>query len=385
MPAVRPSLGLLVVLAACGDDPPPPAPPPVVVPPPPPAVIAPQPIATPGAFDLVAFGGGAVLFVGAPGRLGGDVSSFSLDGIGRLRANGERRIAARHGEGIASDALEISAAGGGGRLAVAWVERADRRLLTRAAFGGGEGPFSPPVELGPSAGENPLLRGRIGVAGAPDGTLAVLYRSEAVPCTAGDLDKSCASFRFERIGAGEGVEVRRTDGLVVPTPCATPIVRYAHVAGAWYYGLCAEDGAHTPITTVYALQFEPEYAHAEPVLAGCDALRMGPSTDGVVLACESEPTRAIELREAGRGRRELARGPAAPVCRDGRPVLALDELELALSEARSGLEAWLPAEVAPARARAVWTGESLLVAAPTGGEVLLWRYACEEGRFSRSS
>ena len=60
------------------------------------------------------------------------------------------------------------------------------------------------------------------------------------------------------------------------------------------------------------------------------------------------------------------------------------ELALALTASQSRLEAWLPENVAPPGSRAVWTGESLLIAAPQSGEVSLRRYECVDGDLTRT-
>jgi hypothetical protein len=55
-----------------------------------------------------------------------------------------------------------------------------------------------------------------------------------------------------------------------------------------------------------------------------------------------------------------------------------------MGEPVSRIEALLPTSVARAPARAVWTGQALLVAGAAGDAVILRRYACVDGRFVRT-
>jgi hypothetical protein len=53
---------------------------------------------------------------------------------------------------------------------------------------------------------------------------------------------------------------------------------------------------------------------------------------------------------------------------------------LTLDAPQSRLEALLPEAIAPVGARAVWTGEALLVAVPDGSDLLLRRFVNRPGQ-----
>jgi hypothetical protein len=71
----------------------------------------------------------------------------------------------------------------------------------------------------------------------------------------------------------------------------------------------------------------------------------------------------------------------APVvdCVDGRPELRLGAFSEALGSPRPRLAPLLPAALAAASDRAVWTGEALLVARASNGEAVIRRHVCRGG------
>jgi hypothetical protein len=67
-------------------------------------------------------------------------------------------------------------------------------------------------------------------------------------------------------------------------------------------------------------------------------------------------------------------------CQDGKPrlrQLGPGGLNLVLDERRDRVEAFLPATFASPLARAVWTGQTLLVASSSGAPVTLKGYRCD--------
>ncbi len=65
-------------------------------------------------------------------------------------------------------------------------------------------------------------------------------------------------------------------------------------------------------------------------------------------------------------------------------IVAPGGTRIRVDAVRSGLGSLLPPIVAPACARAVYTGRAVLVGAPIGDEVTVRRYECEEGMFVRT-
>jgi len=267
--------------------------------------------------------------------------------------------------------------------------------------------FAPPEDLGRTSARSLGGRGLLAAAAADDGAVAVMHRAMPTPCdggpeaedtgddteTAPDADGTpdqaaaapggdCVRFFVRRLGAGG--DARRGVPIAAPRPCARGVVGHLWASDVWYYGVCtAERGP--PASTVYAIQFDPEYAHAERLLEGCEPAGIAPLDEGVLVSggCGGDP-RAVWIAEAGR---RMARiGEAAPTvaCREGRPVLSVGEAVLTLSGPVARIETLLPDELAPPGARAAWTGEAILVARPVGPEVSLRRYQCDDGELGRT-
>ncbi len=386
---MRLRLAALVMLASlgacdCGDEPSPdtsPAP----APPPPAPVLAPKRVATAAAFDLVPSGRGALLFVGPPADDGGGVAAHPLGPMGE-RA-GDTISVWRGRAPVAPYAIEIAAAAGGGRTAVAWASQEGPEVYVRVSHAS-ETTFAPTTELGPMDVVTRVTRGNVALAGAPDGTLALLYRRDRGPCAEGGSE-SCARLAARRIGP-EGVSEREGMPLVIPEVCPTPVPGYVWADGTWYYALCAiTDGA--PETTLYAIRFEPRYAQADQMLSRCDPIglaRVGEGAAVMLGRCEGGFVDGVRVAEMGTERTPLPHVTRTVECSEGRPraVLTADgqRVQVPLGEATAGLAPLLPDELAPAHARAIWTGQALLVATPIGGEVSLRRYQCQDADLIRT-
>jgi hypothetical protein len=318
-----------------------------------------------------------------------------LDAFGSPRG-GERVLFAR-ASGVTSDAVEVAAAGAAGRIGIAWVSRAGDRLEAMATHGSATGEaFAPPESLGAVdaiALEPGRARGLLAAAAAADGNVGILHRREEEQCPSGESSEGerCVGFSMHRLGGSPGGSGRSGVGLIAPSPCDRGVVGYVWSAGVWYYGVCTMRGGRQA-TTVYAIQPDPEYAHAERVLDGCEPLAIAAVDRGAVITGRCGEARgagariaAVELLEAAQRRRDLHATRGAILCEDGHPAVMRtgDGAPIArvLSGPSSGLEAFLPEELAPAGARAVWTGDALLVAHPVAGEgvatrVVLGRYQC---------
>lgn len=373
---------LAVVLLACsakscgcGEEEPAPPPAPTRI-----EVMVPRPIAAPTAFDLITTTSGAALVFSPPFTEGGGVRYLKLDRFGAI-ASEELTVFSEHvTDRPPTDCFEVRAAAGGGRVGIAWVERAAFSRTSYATLGPDSGEaFAPrmkladlPVEMHP--------RGAIAVAASSDGTLDVMFRGRDVDCppaTARELATNgpCASVSLRRLDTG--TSGREGVALAVPDPCREPLVGYVFSGGTWHYAVCSHASSR-PVVTSYAISFDPEYARAEKTLEGCRPRGLSPLLDGVATAGRcGESEHAMLLRDSGR---EIAHGDTGSIsveCRAGLPVIVYGTLfERELLGAVDRLEAILPEDVAPEGSRAVWTGETLLVATSLGSEVALRRYEC---------
>ena len=401
LPASRPlaiwALGLglagsLPLAAGCEDEPPPPLPEPPP-PPPPEPIVGPRPRASNPAFDLVVADGGAVLVWAMPYDRGGGVHLVPLTALGDLRGEQHSIVqAGTPGAGAAVsdqplEAVEVAAASGGGRLGVAWAVREQTGVRGFATHGPATGEtFGPPEALGPMDPGTLGRRGLLAMAASPDGTVALLHRGPRRAC-ADHRGEQCTGLSVVRLG--QASDARRGVGLSIPRPCGQAVLGHLFVGGSWYYGVCAEAEAG-PTNTIYAIQFEPEYAQAVPLLPGCTVEGMAPGLEGVVLVgdCGGQ-IEAVRVTRAARQQAALHNAQKEIRCANGLPALRLfsaggAEISLPLSAPAAGLAPLLPSRIAPAGSRAVWTGEALLVAVPRAREVAMHRYQCRDGQVVRT-
>ena len=211
-----------------------------------------------------------------------------------------------------------------------------------------------------------------------DGGFALFHRREDGPCEEGG-SSLCARFGVHHAGS---TPERQGGGLAIPTPCHAPIVGFASTGGLWYQAVCALEGG-APRSTVFGLQFDPQYAHAEHVLAGCAPRAMAQINDGVLLASDCEGGTGAYIEDAGRTVIAL---PGAPQleCTDEGVEWRWGSMSQPLRAPRAQIEGMLPTVILSRHARAVWTGESLLIAEALGDELSLRRFECDDGRFRRT-
>jgi hypothetical protein len=157
-------------------------------------------------------------------------------------------------------------------------------------------------------------------------------------------------------------------------------VSFAVSSGRWYYGVCSRSTGK-PVTTLFSIQSEPAYARADRILEGC--LPLGATAvdgDLVVIGDCAGTRRGVRVRGGNAKLEEVRVDRIDAVCQDGKPrlrQLGAGGLNLTLDERRDRVEAFLPEAFAPAQARAVWTGQTLLVASPSGASVTLKGYRCD--------
>lgn len=381
---------LSFVACACGEEPPPPTPAPP--PPPPPAPIASsRPVAEAGAFALVPTGEGALLVWGAPYSAGGGVRALPLGPLGEATGS-EQTVAVRGAaaggavEQRVGHAVEVAAAASGRRVGVAWVMDHGEALETEAAYSvdGGRA-FGQAEPFGPSVRLERDRRGRVVMSASEELGLVLQHRVPEGPCVA--TSGSCALLHRAALGPDASEARRGNLPLEIQRPCDPLISGALAHRGTSYYAICHEEPA--PRAMVYVIRPDVTYAAAIDSADGCLPAGLAPLDDGVAALTRcGEALSALVLDEMGRERARLARVAREAVCEGGRPVLRIGEGQarhsLRLGEAQDHVEALLPEAMAPEGARAIWTGEALLVAAPIGRDVSLRRYQCVRDRLDRT-
>jgi hypothetical protein len=329
-----------------------------------------HPVASEASFDLALTADGALLVWAAQG----EIRALPLDRAGIPRGEAKRLARAEPGASLG----EIAAASSARLLAVGWIERAGDVGVARAALGDpAVGTFAEavPISAATSGGEG--RRGSIALA--TDGERMVAFvRGEPEPCR-DDRAKACTRFAFSDL-AGPSPRPRRVP-LSVPSPCAHAIAGIVVLDGRWHYAVCSTTSGRE-VTTTFRIQYEPRYAEAHEVLAGCSPAGATRAGEAMILAADCKSgRRGVRVAAADAVPAPLDLAPASVECARGRPLLS--PIPLHLSEARDGLAPLLPADVAPLGSRAVWTGTTLLVARYVAGHVAVHRYGCEGAVWSR--
>ena len=329
-----------------------------------------------GGFDLTSVEGGAALVVADPSQAGLSLTLFDEAGAARPARPLFDAKAPDAPRGVV-DISEVAAAGLGTDLAVVWLEKSTNeargRGILRRLIEPGNAPL---VDLGAMLQPVSTPRGNLAI-GSSEGRFLVLARGQKTACvdpTQGD----CVGFDFFRLAAGSNAHPGPP--LAVPLPCAQNSVSFAVSGGRWYYGVCSL-ATGKPLTTLFSIQNEPAYARADRVLEGC--LPMGAVADGdslVIIGDCAGTRRGVRVRGGNARLEDVGVEHLDAVCEAGQPLirqLGAGGLHLSLGARQDRLEAFLPANYSLPQARAVWTGQTLMVAGLVGGRVALKGYRCD--------
>jgi len=270
---------------------------------------------------------------------------------------------------------DLSATYLGAELALSWVEqgKSEARALATVV----NGPSAEIVDLGAAAVSAESARGNIVMVAeeARDRAL-VLWRGLTAPCVEPQA-APCVGFTFRRLRAGSAEATGLP--LSVPVSCASHSVELSVSPGRFHYGVCTREGAE-PVTTMFSIQYEPQYARAEPLLKGC--LPLGTiDVDGrpwLVADCHGKRKAVPVPLNDEKVEPDSLEGLQIS-CTPERALLRKGRFSLSLREPRAGLQPILPANLLPNGARAAWTGKSLVVAYLAASRLTTRTYACRGG------
>lgn len=333
-----------------------------------PAVPAPSVgrLGTPTGFELTASAIGATLVWSPIKRENGAVRRVELDAAGAFASPASDAV---DSSAVAGEVTDLAAAWVKERLALAWVERDGAKARVRAAWAGsGAAPF----ELGAAWTGPRTARGNVVVAARGERAL-VFSRGDQAVCV--DAERhGCFGFEFHELTSG-GLEKSGLP-MSVPVPCADNSVQLAVAARRFHYGVCTQNGER-PLTTMFTIERDPDYARADPLLEGCTPAGtfVWQSAAWLVAECENG-RRAVRLGARDEAAEYLDLHALRLECRHGAATVRAPSLDLPLDEPRSGLAALLPPTLAPLGARAVWTGRALVVGTTLGDRVRLTRHTC---------
>jgi len=326
------------------------------------------------AFDLVATPDGLQLIWASEGASAGWLSQVELGQRGEPRGRARQIPVPPHTLGTITD---LSATLLGQRLALAWLEQGPREGRAQAAL---IAPSRPPVvlDLGPAALVAEAARGNIAIAAEHERDRAlVMWRGLEAPCVDAQT-APCTGFTFRRVS--DGLAEASGLPLSVPVPCASHSVQLATAAGRFHYGVCTREGTE-PVTTMFSIQYEPEYARAEQLLKGCLPLGTIEAADRAWLIGDCHGKRRAALVPLV-DEKVVVESIDAPVslCTPQRLELRQGRFSLQLREPRAGLDAALPASLVPTGARVGWTGSTLLVVYLANLRLETRAYACRDGK-----
>jgi hypothetical protein len=346
---------LLVSCIGCGDPPPPRAEAARA-----PPVAAPRTLAGAAAFALVPSDDAALLVWGSE-------EGVFAEPLGPRGTPGARTTVA-----AGARAVELEAASLGRRIAVAWISET---LRTSSAFSSDGGrSFTAPEELGESVAQPAGTRGRLALASNGEGRMTLFHRLIEAPCVGAETGP-CARIRRHGVGGAIPATERGMEVLEVRHPCEPLVSGTRWHAGTWYYAICDRDH-----TTLYSIRDELQWA--SPFEVPCVPVGIAPLDHGVAatMRCGDGSTTAHVLDAMGGETARLPSPARSVTCAGGVATVHLgDRHTLRLAGALDHVETLLAEEIAPRGARAIWTGEALLVAHVHGTELRVRRYECAAG------
>ena len=340
-----------------------------------PRMVTPPRISAEVAFDLVLTHDGALLVW----AVGSEVRAQRLD-AGGAPLGKPLKVAKPSTTWSKARTVEIAADARASRLGVAWVTRVQSRGHAWAAvFDLTSKSPAPAASLGGVALGDLGRRGHLAAARGDSAEFLVFARGLGEAC-ADHPGRRCTQFGVREVSTA-GAQPRRVP-LSVPAACGVGIAAYATIAGRWFYAVCSvAEGA--PTTTLFGIQFNPRYAEARQVLQGCTPLGATVLDKSVVLVGECAAGRsAVQVRRPAQPLDEFALSGKLE-CRLGRPQLRDAALAKVFDQPRQRLAPLLPARMAPAGARAVWTGVAVLVARWARGRARVERHECRAGQLTR--
>lgn len=328
-------------------------------------------LASATAFDLAASATGAVLAWAGPGRSALSVARFGADG--QLVGEPMQRAAFQPSSRLVFDfALSPSEAG----FALLWLEENPEGTRARAVWLDGA---EPALDLGPGKGAS-TARGNVALTSRAAGVMAAVHGGPA-PC-AERADHACDELRFYRLERSGALSAGIT--LSVPDPCdahavqllSTPVATGQGSEPRVDYAVCSK-AARASGLTVFGIQPERQYAAAEHVFPGCRPLGAGRFAGAGAFVADCGANRSLAAVSPGDAPlRTQTINERGLVCSGEGPRLKLGRGWLRLAEPIGALQLVLDGDLAPAGARAVWTGAALLVASVDAGRLKLARYVC---------
>jgi len=335
-----------------------------------------KPVTAIGGFDLSLHGDGALLVWSDEAAAARGVYALRLDARGKARAAPLRVGALETGV----RAIEIVAASSAELTAIGWVGWNGRKAETFALSGDAvAGTFGAPAALGEPAITSTARRGRLALAARSKGGPLAFFRGAEQACADRAALDACTSFGFRALEPTGPLS--RGFPLSVPGACDTGVSGLAVVGERWHYGVCVVRGGRR-VTTVFSVEPAQQFARVDEVLRGCIPLGIARVGDQAVAGGDCDGLWQGARFPGGDHPAEALAGDVSLACAGGAPVLRSGDgrFSLRLSAPIERLEALLPPRHFGPAARAVWTGQALVVAAWDGTQVSVRSDGCAGDR-----
>ena len=268
------------------------------------------------------------------------------------------------------------------RMGVAWVEletNSDRARIHSSIVAmdprDRRATPAPVVMLSETWGAQPV-RGNVALTALEDGRFLALVRAEPEPChDAAARNQQCVRVAFRHL---QGTQTDSRPGLSLPRPCASPIVGITAVGAHRHYAVC-DASSGKPVTTLFTARYRNVYAQSETLLRDCKPAALVTLDSQVALTARCSG--AIRLgRVDGIAPVDVATVTTSLACEDRALALTTSGGDrFTIPRPTRGLALLLPSDLQRVDARAIWTGEALLVVYPTAGALRMARHRCHRG------
>jgi len=334
-------------------------------------------LSSPTAFDLAARPDGLRLLWAVTDRGAGWLHEVELGHDGKPRGAARRLPVPARTLGKLTD---LDASFAAGQLALAWLEQGSQEARASATLI--EGAATPVLlDLGVAALVAESARGNIAIAWQPERTRALAMRRGLESSCAAPSSAPCTDVTFKHVRASAAESTGLP--LSVPVPCTSHSVTLTTSPGRFYYGVCTRQGTD-PVTTLFSIQYDPEYARAEPLLKGCLPLGTLQVAERPWLVGDCHGQRRAVPIPVGDEKPEPENIDALELyCTPQRAELRQGRFKLTLSEPRADLQAILPTALLPTGARAGWSGSSLVVVYTNGSRLETRSLGCHTGKLGR--
>lgn len=390
-------------------------------------IMARRPLTTESAFDIIPVADGHFLLAwAAVPEEGGGIRTIRLNARG-LPVSNEVAVATELGSTGSHDTdqppsvTEVVLAQNGASVLLSWIREGGKVADVGYAISTNHGGrFGVPVELGKSnvGWGNRGFRGQLAAAMNVQGSLSTFSMAWQAPCVRSKKrirnkhlklaleEQGCADLHVIQLSAETG-DVKQHVTRQLPAPCPSMLSFFYQFPGTdfpsdGWLGVCTdlpwelptEDAIVTTSKRVHQVQSRPSSENplsatsdlGECPVVGWTSRKLG--TWLIAQACSAK-LQITELDAQGTVIKRVSDVRPEARCENGKVLLAFfgrndGQLVWKLDGPQQSIQGFLPKSIADMPVRALWTGNSLLLASRQGSELNLARYECGETQLVRT-